>query len=101
MSFYAKLHGAALELSKILTFEGDEGERGYGIKYSNEIKSNYPWVYIDFDFHGSVPLEVFTKVENTFKQICAESVHLASYLTTSISTKSFRCRLIYREDILK
>lgn len=94
--FFAGLNEVGKKISSQLTFEGTEGDRGFGVALKS-ISSNYPWVYIDFGYSGSLSFELLNDAQTLVKDYC--SLKDASYLTAHISKTGIRFRLIYREDL--
>lgn len=99
MMFALALHEIAEKVAKEFTFDGDEGTREYRLTYVGHVSSNYPWLYVDFEVAGSMPLRHLVEVEARIRTACEECPNLASYLTTTLTRRLMRCRLLHRADL--
>lgn len=97
--FLQTLHELALKCQADFSDEGSPDEPGYGLTYEGWINSNYPWVYVDFCITGRVPLESLIETVERFRAACEGCPEVANYLSTTVSSRGLRCRLIYREDL--
>jgi hypothetical protein len=98
-NFLSELNQIARDLSERFTVETDEGDPGYFLQYYGGLVGNYPWIYVDFEYSGAMPLAALVETEAKIKAACEACSETAHYLSTTLYNQRMRCRLIYREDL--